>query len=425
MGWGMSVFPDDPPASARLGVSGALRSLALLLLVAVAVGSATALFLWSLDQATLLRHAHPGLLWLLPLAGLGIGLLYHYVGGGAEGGNNRVIQEIHEPVRGVPRRMAPWILLTTVITHLFGGSAGREGTAVQMGAGIANTFARTLRRPPSELRTLLLAGVAAGFGAVFGTPLAGTVFALEVLVRGRLHAPAFAPCLLAALVGDWTCRAWGIVHTPYVITAAPLPLHDLASLGATLVLAGKVALAAAAFGLVAAGFARACQGLHAGLARVLPWAPLRPVVGGIAVILLVHLLGTRAYLGLGVSSPIPGEVTISSFFAPGDVPAWAWFWKLAFTALTLGAGFKGGEVTPLFFIGAALGHTLAGPLGVPPDLLAGLGLVAIFAAATHTPLASTLLGLELFGPAHAPLIALACLLASRCTGRAGIYTAQR
>jgi H+/Cl- antiporter ClcA len=233
MGWGMSVFPDDPPAGARPGLRTSVRVLGVILPMAAAVGSATALFLWSLDQATLLRHAHPGLLWLLPLAGLGIGLLYKHAGGGAEGGNNRVIDAIHEPARGVPRRMAPLILLTTVVTHLFGGSAGREGTAVQMGAGIASTFARALRRPPSELRSLLLAGVAAGFGAVFGTPLAGTVFALEVLVRGRLHAPAFAPCLLAALVGDWTCRAWGIVHTPYAITAAPLPLHDLASLGAT------------------------------------------------------------------------------------------------------------------------------------------------------------------------------------------------
>jgi len=391
--------------------------------MAVVVGSATALFLWSLDRVTGLRFEHPWLLYLLPVVGLLVAWMYQKVGGHSEKGTNLLIDEIHEPGGGVPRRMAPLILLGTLLTHLSGGSAGREGTAVQMGGSIAGAFGKMFRMPHRELRILLMAGIAAGFGAVFGTPLAGTIFALEVLVIGRIQYEALLPCLVAALVGNWTCEAWGIVHTHYEV--AFMRDQIVAGFHFDGWLLAKVVAASVAFGLCASLFARASHGLAGFLRKVCPNALLRPVIGGVAVIALVHLLGTREFLGLGVWSVNPGDLTISSFFQPGKIVEWAWFWKLLFTVITLSSGFKGGEVTPLFFIGAALGNALSGMMGGPNDLFAALGFVAVFAAAAKTPLACALMGIELFGAQHAGYLATACCVAYFCSGRAGIYRAQR
>lgn len=396
-----------------------------LLPMAMAVGSASAFFLWSLDQVTRLRFDHPWLLYLLPPGGLLVALLYQKVGGKSEGGTNLLVDEIHEPGGGVPRRMAPLILLGTIVTHLFGGSAGREGTAVQMGGSIASAFGRAFRVPPRALRILLMAGVAAGFGAVFGTPLAGAIFALEVLVIGRIQYDALLPCLFSALVGNWTCEAWGIVHTRYDVSF----MHDsiIPSQGFHFDpwLLGKVLLASIAFGLCATLFARASHWLAGAMKQLCPNALLRPVIGGVLVIALVHLLGTREFLGLGVWSPHPEDLTITSFFQPGRVAGWAWFWKLLFTVITLSCGFKGGEVTPLFFIGAALGSALSGVMGAPGDLFAALGFVAVFAAAANTPLACALMGIELFGAQNAGYLAIACFVAYACSGHSGIYKSQR
>jgi H+/Cl- antiporter ClcA len=184
----------------------AAKWLAILAPLAIAIGSASALFLWALDAVTLLRFSKPWLLYLLPVAGLGVGLLYQFYGKSASGGNNLLIDEIHQPGVGVPRRMAPLILVGTLVTHLFGGSAGREGTALQMGGGIAATFARLLKLESQSVRILLMAGVAAGFGSIFGTPIAGAVFALEVLIVGRVQYDALIPCFFTAVIADWTCR---------------------------------------------------------------------------------------------------------------------------------------------------------------------------------------------------------------------------
>ena len=396
-----------------------------LLPMAMAVGSASALFLWSLDRATRARFDHPWLLYLLPLGGLLVALLYQAVGGKSEGGTNLLVDEIHEPGGGVPRRMAPLILLGTIATHLFGGSAGREGTAVQMGGSIASTFAKAFRLPRPELRILLMAGVAAGFGAVFGTPLAGAVFALEVLVIGRIQYDALLPCLFAALVGNWSCEAWGIVHTRYDVSFMKDVLIPSQGFHFDPWLLGKVLLASVAFGLCASFFARASHWLGGTMKQLCPSALLRPVIGGVVVIALVHLLGTREFLGLGVWSPNPQDLTIPAIFQSGRIVGWAWFWKLPFTVITLSCGFKGGEVTPLFFIGAALGSALSGMMGAPNDLFAALGFVAIFAAAANTPLACTLMGIELFGAQNAGYLAIACFVAYACSGQSGIYRSQR
>lgn len=388
--------------------------------IAAAIGSACALFLWLLDAAIRLQWDHPELLYFLPLAGIGIALVYQSIGQSAERGNDLIMDEIHEPGGGVPARMAPLILVSTVVTHLFGGSAGREGTAVQMGGSIASAAARGLRLSGLDQRTLLMTGVAAGFGGVFGTPLAGAIFALEVLAVGRISHEALIPCLLASVIGDWSCHAWGVQHTDYHQAIATLPRIDW-------ILLAKVAVASVAFGLASLMFAEMEHGLKRLLKRFVPLPFLRPALGGVAIIVLVYVLDTRDYLGLGVHAP-PGDpngVSILSSFQPDGAHPFSWWWKIVFTVLTLSSGFKGGEVTPLFFIGATLGNTLAHLLDAPVDLFAALGFVAVFAGATNTPLACTVMGMELFGAGHTVYLATACCLAYLFSGHSGIYLAQR
>ena len=392
-----------------------LRWLLVLVPIAALIGTLCAAFLWSLDAVTRLRFAFPWLLYLLPMGGFGVGLLYHLTGRSVEGGNNLIVEQIHEPGGGVPLRMAPLIFLGTVVTHLFGGSAGREGTAVQLGGSLASGLGRALKLDAHDTRILLMTGIAAGFGAVFGTPIAGAVFALEVLAIGRVEYRGLVPCLLAALVGDWTCLAWGIHHGVYRIDTL-VPVDAL--------LVAKAGIAGVAFGLVGLVFAECNHALGGWLKRVVSYGPLRPVIGGIAVILLVHLFGTRDYLGLGTLAAAPDSITIASFFGP-DAHPWSWALKLLFTVVTLSAGFKGGEVTPLFFIGAALGSALAPIFGVPTGVFAAIGFVAVFAGAASTPLACTFMGIELFGASYAVPIAVACFVAYLCSGHNGIYLSQR
>jgi H+/Cl- antiporter ClcA len=380
---------------------------ALAVLVAVLGGSASALFLFALDWATAWREARPWLVWLLPLAGFAVGWIYLKTGSAVEAGNNLLIDEIHDPRKVVPLRMAPLVLFGTVASHLFGASVGREGTAVQMGGALADQLTHVFRLRHEDRRILLMAGISAGFASVFGTPLAGAVFGLEVLVIGRLRYDAIFPCMLAAIAAEQVGHAWGVHHTHYAIsaTAAITPLSVLA-----------VMLAGMAFGLAGMAFARATHAASAFMKRHVGYAPLRPMLGGAAVALAVWWLGTR-YIGLGI------PVIVEAFQHP--LAPWDWAGKFVFTVASLGAGFKGGEVTPLFFIGATLGNALAPLLQLPFALLAGLGFVAVFAGAANTPLASTIMAIELFGPQIGPFAALACVTSYLCSGYVGIYRAQR
>lgn len=374
----------------------------------VVCGAASAAFLYLLERATAYRGDHAWLVYLLPAAGLVIGTLYARFGGAIQAGNNLVIDTIHDDGPEIPFRMMPMVLAGTVLTHLFGGSAGREGTAVQMGASLSDWLAHRAKLPRALRRPLLAAGVAGGFGSVFGTPIAGAVFGLEFVVLGRIEYRALVPALTASIVGDLTTRGLGIVHTPY--PAAPYVALDALLCLRWLVFAGAVALTSVAFIELTHRLKRAGERIrHLGL---------RMALGGAVLVALWQLLGTSDYLGLGV------PMIVRAFTDP-SVPSYAFALKLAFTAITLGAGFLGGEVTPLFFIGATLGGALAPALGIPRELGAGVGLAAVFAAAANTPLALSIMAVELLGAHVLPHVVIVCVLAYLLTGRRSIYPAQR
>lgn len=388
---------------------GLLRWVALGMLVGVIGGVASAVFLQSLRWATATFHRDGWLLWLLPLAGLSIGIAYHYGGGRSVEGNNLILDEIHEPTQWVPRRMAPMVLIGTIVTHLFGGSAGREGTAIQMSGSLTDAASRVLRLRGADRRIMLVTAIAGGFGAVFGVPLAGAVFALEVQSVGRLRYEALVPCLTASVTGDLVVRAFDVHHmlTPH------LGRVDL-SVGLLL----KVAVAGAVFGLASTVFSAGEHAVKRLFDRLVGWAPARPLIGGALVVVLTYGVGNRLYNGL--SNGI-AEVAL----AGGDVPTWGFALKVLFTVVTLGSGFVGGEVTPLFVIGALLGATLAAPFGIPVQLLAALGFVAVFAGAANTPLACTIMGVELFGAGAIPYFAVACVMSYVFSAHRGIYRTQR
>lgn len=402
----------------------------------IAVGSAVALFLWLLDQVTEIQWRFGWLLYLLPVAGAVSGLMYRFAGRGCEKGHNLILEQIHEPGGGVPARMAPLVLVGTLMTHLFGGSAGREGTAVQMGGSMASTLAGILRLTAKDHSLLLMCGIAAGFGAVFGTPLTGAVFAIEVIAIGTMSYRAIVPCLVAAVLGDQVTLAWGIEHTPYHFSMGDFArTASVTGLLAEGWLISKVVMAGACFGGISVLFVQLSHGVSASLRRLVPMEWLRPVIGGSLVIGLVWLTGRRDFLGLGVFQPTRHEqlVTIQTCFVAGGATLLSWWWKTLFTVVTVGSGFKGGEVTPLFFIGAAAGNALATVMNAPVGLFAALGFVGVFAGATNTPLACTIMAIELFSKQNSHAMtsgffvyaALVCFSSYFVSGRSSLYCAQR
>lgn len=371
------------------------------------IGSASALLLVSLQWATEYRESHLWIIALLPVAGLFIGLMYHYLAGDAARGNNYLIDEIRSPHGIIPFRMAPLVYIGTVLTHLFGGSAGREGTGVQMGGAIADCFSKYLRLCRRDHKVMVLIGISAGFASVFGTPLAGAVFGLEVIIVGRMRYDCILPAFLSAAFAHLTCHAWGVAHTHYPVPQVP---------GLSVVTIAWIALAGILFGLTAAWFSRSIGFWGSYAKKLISYPPLRPVVGGIVIALAVWALGTTKYIGLGV------PVIVESFTTQ---QMWYDFaLKLIFTTFTIGVGFKGGEVTPLFFVGATLGSALAAIIPLPMSLLAAVGFVAVFSGATNTPIACTLMGIELFGAEPGLYIGIACVVAYLFSGHTGIYTAQ-
>ncbi len=364
-------------------------------------------FLTVLDHITDFRLEHDRMYFMLPIAGLILGGMYHYFGGRARGGSPLLIEQIHEPTEWVPRRMAPMILLGTWGSQLFGASVGREGTALQMSGSLTDAFARLIRLKTEDRRTLLIAALAGGFGAVFGVPVAGAVFALEVQSLGRVRYEAIVPALSASIVGDLIVRGLGYEHSIRV------PLDP--SIDTWLIL--KLLLAGAAFGLAGAAFIELTDRIKSVMARFVLFPPLRTFIGGLALMGLTAWVG-HDYLGMSlglIDRALAGDRLSFAVFAL----------KILFTAISIGTLFPGGEVTPLFGIGATLGVALATPLNIDPALLAGLGFVAVFAGASNTPLACTILGIEIFGGGATVPFAVVCVMAFVFSGHRGIYSSQR
>ena len=386
----------------------ALKWLLLSLIVAALAGTASAFFLFALDKVTAWRETHGWIIWFLPLAGFAIAWIYLKLGKEVEAGNNLIIDEIHDPKKVIPLRMAPLILGATITSHLFGASVGREGTAVQMGAALADQLTPIFRMDKQARRLLIMTGISAGFASVFGTPLAGAIFGLEVLMVGRMRYDAILPCFFAAIVGEQVGNLWGVHHMHFAVSV--VPDITLPTLAATVV-------AGIAFGLVGMLFARSVHGVGDLMKKHVAYAPWRPFIGGILVAVAVWALDSQRYIGLGI--PVINE----AFQQP--LPIWDAIGKLVFTVVSLGSSFKGGEVTPLFYIGATLGNALAPLLQLPFQTLAALGFVAVFAGASNTPIASTVMAIELFGPTIGPYAGIACVVSYLFSGHTGIYRAQR
>jgi H+/Cl- antiporter ClcA len=376
-------------------------------ILGVCIGSASAGFLVSLDWATNFRENHLWLIAFLPIGGLFIGLLYHYLGKDIEAGNNLLIDSIHNPKVTIPFRMAPFVYIGTIATHFFGGSAGREGTALQMAGAIAEQFTKPFKLNESERKILLISAIAAGFGSIFGTPLAGALFGLEVFLIGRIKYNAIFPAFASAILADLVTNLWQVQHTHYHIDSIP-------KIG-TLPIIYSI-LAGIAFGLCAASFSKIIHFATAIFKSKIKYAPLRPFIGGVIVAVAVFVIGTTKYIGLGIP-------TILESFEMQE-PIYVFALKMAFTILTLSAGFKGGEVTPLFFIGATLGSALSLFIPLPTGLLAGMGFVAVFAGATNTPLACMLMAIELFGAECGIYVAIACVVSYLLSGHNSIYNKQ-
>ncbi len=311
------------------------------------------------------------------------------------------------PKKTIPLKMAPLVFFGTLITHLFGGSAGREGTAVQMGGAIADQFTGILKGDNSERRTLLILGISAGFASVFGTPLAGALFALEVLYFSKISFKSIVFSFLVAYISYFTVEFWQVKHTHYHIPVVP---------EITFKVIFWVILVSILFGIAAMLFSRTTHFWGNLFSKTIKQPPLRPCIGGLILSISFYFIGTTKYMGLGIPS------IIDSFSTPNT--SYDFLLKILFTGFTLGAGFKGGEVTPLFFVGATLGSALSLIIPLPIALLAGMGFVAVFSGATHTPIACTIMGIELFGIKSGAFIGIACIIAYFSSGSVGIYHSQ-
>jgi H+/Cl- antiporter ClcA len=380
------------------------------LLVFAAIGGAlTGLvsfgFLKGLDWATRTRIAHGWLVWLLPLAGLAVGAAYHYWGGRAKGGTPGVIEQTHIFTHGVPARMAPLIVGGSVTGHLFGASVGREGAALQLAGSVTDSAARVGRLSPAHRRILVVASLAAGWGAVFSVPFTGIAFAMQVTTHKRWR--AFIPAVIAAFAGRWVVSALGYPtpirpHLPWTHWTFGLPF--------------KLVLAGAGMGLIARLFVGSLRRLKQRMAHWFRYPPVRPIIGGAVTLALIPLFG-RDYLGLSTG-------LMNDAIAGHHVDVWVPSLKLVFTVVALGTGFVGGEVLPLFVMGSTFGAAIAPGLHVSGPLLATTGSSAAFASAASVAFTGVVLTVEQFGW-HALVPAVIVGVSARIVaGRPGLYQAH-
>ena len=376
-------------------------------LTGVAVGLVAVAFHVGIDVAAELRGQHPRIIWLLPVTGPAIILLYRACGMEKDRGTNLVLVAVRDAER-LKLRTAPLIFLSTICTHLAGGSAGREGAALQLGGSLAAYTGKRLGLDDLDERTMVMCGMAAAFSALFGTPLTAAIFAMEVVTVGRMYYAALVPCLASAATALLVAQGFGLHTAGYPAGEVP-PLSPLSLLQAT----GLGVLCAVLSILF-------CVVMHAApklYAKYFPNPILRAAAGGGLVLILTLLVGSQTYNGAG-------DPVIRRLLAGDTIPE-AFLLKILFTALTLGAGFRGGEIVPVLFTGCAFG-VWAGPmLGLPHGFAGALGMAGLFCGATNCPLSSILLAFELFGGNGLPLYALCCGTSYMLSGYYGLYSEQK
>ena len=382
------------------------RWVALAFVIGVLSGLLSAAFIEALNWATDTRESNNWLVYTLPLAGLLVGCSYHYLGRGLERGSNLIIDQIHSHSEWIPLRLTPLIFGASVISHVAGGSTGREGAALQLAAGVTDPISKRLGFNPADRSLMLIAAIAGGFGAVFGVPVAGAMFALEVQRVGRVRYEALVPAFVASFVGDAVVRGLGVTHTHY---------PNMPDVAWSVSMAWKVALFGLIGGLIAMLFVHLTRVIKDSLKKYIAWYPARPVIGGVVLAILILSFGWRDYSGLSI--PLAVEAMNGSV-------AGQWGAKLILTSITIGAGFVGGEFIPLFVIGALAGASYAQIIGANVVVFAIIGSITVLAGATNTPLACTIIGVELFGGQGITFFALACAVAYATSGHTGIYHAQ-
>ena len=336
-------------------------------------------FLTSLREVTNLRINNLWIIIFLPIIGLAIGLIYLHKGKNANLGNQLLLDEIHNSTAWVPRRMAPLVFFGTVATHLFGGSVGREGAALQIAGSLTDTMLRFIKPSPNIRRLLLITALAGGFGAVFGVPITGAIFAMEVQRIGRIKYRAFFACVAASFVGDYTVDLLGYQHERHFKEAVSLSVGVM----------GKLFLAGIVFGLLSIAFVELTHFISKMAKKAITYLPLRLFAGGVIVIMLSLIVGSE-YLGLSIG-------ILERSIAGNATSVLTSLTKLVLTAISIGFGFPGGEVTPLLVVGSTAGAFLAQPLGLSIVLLTSIGLVAVFSGSANAPIASVIMCSEMFG----------------------------
>ena len=380
--------------------------LVLAALVGCVVGPLGGAFGLALNWANATRGAHPWLLYLLPVAGLVIIFLYHRFDPDGGGSTNQIFVSVREQ-KPLTLRTAPLIFVSTVATHLFGGSSGREGAALLLGGSVSGQLGRALRLENRDCRLMTMCGMAGAFSAIFGTPLAATIFTLEVVDVGSMQYAALLPCLVSALLGVFISGKMGLAPEAFVLQAEAAPTPD--NLVRVIILGALLAALSIFF----------CELLHVTpklYRKFFPNIYLRVAAGGVLIIALTKLLDTTDYNGAGAA--------VIEAAIDGKAVPYAFLLKMLFTALTLGAGFKGGEIVPIFFTGATFGCVAAPLLGLPPQLGAALGMVALFCGCTNSPLASICLAIEVFGGQCVSLFALACAVSYMLSSYFSLYREQ-
>lgn len=395
-----------------------LRWLLFSVLIGVICGGVSTAFYYAFTWAVSMRSSHPWLLWLLPVGGVVIVLLYRLCRMEKDRGTNFVLSSVREN-SSLPLRTAPLVFLSTIITHLLGGSAGREGAILQIGGSISYAIGRVMRLDDKDSRVITMCGMAAAFSALFGTPLTAAIFSMEVVSVGVMYYAAIVPCTISALVGLSVARFFGVAGTAFALDGIPAlnALSLVQCLGMGILVA-----------LLAILFCRVMHNTHKLYDRFLPNKFVRVITGGLLVIGLTYLMwiwnpGTYDYNSAG-------EAVIHAA-ALGQARPEAFLWKILFTAVTLGAGYKGGEIVPVLFTGAAFGCVAAPLLGLSASFGAGLGMVSLFCGVTNCPLSSLLLALELFGASNGfsiqslGLFAVTIAVSYMLSGYSGLYSEQK